>query len=53
MQTIEIEFTDETAVADWWTREIAPILCALCCRCPGWESEQRPLDCANGNPWCG
>ena len=55
MQTLEIElaFTEGTASTEWWIPEIASLLCALCGRCAGWETDERPLDCVNGNPWCG
>jgi hypothetical protein len=56
MQTIEmeLEFIAGTASAEWWTPEVASLLCALCGRCAGWwETDERPLDCLNGNPWCG
>ena len=33
--------------------ENASVICALCGRCPGLESDERPLECVNGNPWCG
>ncbi|MEW6443186.1 MAG: hypothetical protein AB1640_19790 [bacterium] len=53
METIEIELTTDAVWAEWWTPEIAPVLCALCGKCPGWESTEKPLECVNGNPWCG
>jgi hypothetical protein len=49
-----LEFSsDGTVHSDWWTPEAGDMLCALCGKCPGWESVKKPLDCVAGNRWCG
>jgi hypothetical protein len=44
---------DGTVCCNWWTPEIAEILCKLC----GKEDEacvtEGPNACSNTNPWCG
>jgi len=39
--------------SDWWTPEVGDLICALCGKCQGWRTEEKPIDCLAGNPWCG
>jgi len=40
-------------ISEWWDKETAEIICALCQECPGWESDARRIDCPNQSKYCG
>ena len=54
MKKIVITITKEgQVISDWWSPELANILCGMCKKCKGWDSGEKPLDCVTGNKWCG
>ena len=44
---------DGSIECNWWSPAIADFICSMCRKCSGWRSEDKPIDCLNGNPWCG
>lgn len=50
-KTIELIFTENGVEVEWWTPEVAKVICGLC---PKKDTERcDKIGCLNANPYCG
>ena len=51
-QGISIYVEGDEIEAEWWTEDIADLLCDLCSLCSGWRIDP-PIGCVIASRWCG
>lgn len=49
---VGVTIKDGQIVAEWWTPDIADLLCLMCRECEGWRKTP-PLDCEVASRYCG